>query len=212
MTELLLMGVVGEEVAKPETDWLLGLGVVLFLAGATAAWASLHLRSKTYERLNSNIDITFVKLTDRAIIELRILRDHLDEVLPDRSDGQDDDDEPFEPLSLITDPSTVAKPAKRGIKVLKERHVIHRQFDWMLMVCTLFKIVALAFPAFVLLSSLSYYFYFENSNLWLSLCKITAAIAVAAVVLLCAYGVLESKIQHSIEESQRTERPAGAAR
>lgn len=210
-----LTTVSGEKIVEPNLDLALGLGLVLLITGVGAAWAAIHLRGKTSDRLNAPVDLAFAKLTDFAITELRALQTHLNKVLPEENDlpeDDDDNDEPFDPSSMVTDPSSVERPAKRGIRALKDCKIIYREFDWMLIVCSFLKYVAIAFVILVAASSTSYYFTFSNTMLWMWCCRLTVISIGVAAVLLILYATLDARIQKSIEKSKRINRPVGAPR
>ncbi|GAA5230107.1 hypothetical protein [Arthrobacter cryoconiti] len=192
MTEVL--AIVADRATTPDTTIVAGVGIVLLIAGITGLWASVHLRGKTHDRLRAPIDVAFEGLTEQAFIALRALQAHLSDILPDP-------DSEFDPLDMIVDPSTVERPARHSIRVLKERHKIHRQFNLLLGVCTSLMYAAGIFAACVLTSTLLYQFNFANQDLWQTSFWVTALIAVGIFALFIAYTVLEYRIQASIEDS-----------
>jgi hypothetical protein len=190
----LLLEVAADQASTPDTNVVAGVGLVLLLAGITGLWALVHLRGKTHDRLLSPIDVAFEGLTDKAFTALRALQAHLDEILPDP-------DSAFDPLDLIVDPASVERPAKHSIRVLKERHKIHKQFDLLLAVCSLLKYAVGTFSALVLVSTLLYQFGFANKDLWQLSFWLTAGAAACAAVLFMTYSVLITRIQASIEDA-----------
>lgn len=182
------------QIAQPDPAWGLGLGGAVFLVSVGALWASVHLRGKTHGRLRQSVDIAFAGLTERAVETLRILQMHLNDVLPEAHD-------PFDPLDVVVDPSSVERPAKQGIRVLKERHRIHRQFKALLVICSLLKYVAVAFTGLVLLSTCLYFFAYATPSTWQGSCWLTASVGLSAGVLVVLYSFLDAKIQGSIEHA-----------
>jgi hypothetical protein len=183
---------VAEQAAKADMDVVTGIGVALFLAGGAGFWALIHLRGKTVDRLWSHIDIAFEALTDKAFASLGTLRTHINELLPDP-------DTEFDPLDVIVDPSSVEKPAKVSIRLLKERHRIRRQYRRLLRVCSLLKYSVLAFTVAVAITTLCYQFAFSDSGLWQFFFYVTAGIALGALALLAAYTTLVARIDGVIE-------------
>jgi hypothetical protein len=190
----LVLEVATEQASKPDTNVVAGVGLVLLIAGITGLWALVHLRGTTHDRLRSPVDIAFEGLTDQAFTALRALQAHLNEILPDR-------DTDFDPLDLIVDPSSVERPAKHSIRVLKERHKIHKQFHLLLGVCSLLMYSVGVFAVLVLASTLLYQFGFANRDLWQLSFWVTAGAAACVIGLFVTYTVLVGRIQASIEDA-----------
>ncbi|WP_223946956.1 hypothetical protein [Arthrobacter sp. NtRootA1] len=186
----------------PDPAWGFGFGGAVFILSAPATWASLHLRGKTHLRLRKPVDIAFAGLTERAVEKLQDLQARLNAVLPDSS-------QPFNPGDVVVDPSSLQKPVKHGIRALKERNAIHRQFRWILRVCSILKTVAIAFTSLVLVSTALYFFAFTSTWLWQASCWISAAMFAIAVILVSSYAVLDARIQQSIEHADPIETHSG---
>lgn len=186
----------------PDPAWGFGLGGAVFLVSATASWASVHLRGRTHKRLKQEVDIAFEGLAQRAIDVLQELRSHLNSVLPDPNG-------PFDPLDVIMDPSVLEPPAKRGVRVLRQRHRIRREFHLLLKICSALKYFAVAFMLLVLGSTSLYFFLFSKPEVWQSFCWLTAGVAFGAGLLVAAYGVLEARIQASIEDAHPIDTVSG---
>jgi len=189
---MLIHEAVADQAAKADINVVTGLGVALFLAGGAGFWALIHLRGKTVDRLWSHIDIAFEALTDKAFASLGTLRTHINELLPDP-------DADFDPLDVIVDPSSVEKPAKVSIRLLKERHRIRRQYRRLLRVCSWLKYSVLSFTISVAITTLVYQFMFAESGLWQFLFYMTIGIAVGVVFLVAAYTTLVARIDGVIE-------------
>ena len=194
----LFLEVTSTVVSAPDPAWGFGLGGAAIAIGVPASWASLHLRGKTHGRLKKSVDIAYAGLTDRAVDTLQVLQSHLNEILPDPS-------MPFNPSDVVVDPSSVEKSANRGIRALKERHRIHRQFRSILGVCSALKYVASTFTIMVLISALLYFFANSNPGLWQASAWITGGLAVSAITLVGLYGFFETRIQSSIEHAENSE-------
>lgn len=199
-----LLALVADPIPQPDPAWGFGLGGAVFVVSATALWAGVHLRGRTHARLRQQVDIAFAGLTEQAIAVLQELRSHLNSVLPDP-------DDPFDPLDVIMDPSTVEPPATRGIRVLKKRNRIRREFKILLTICSLLKYFAIAFTLLVLGSTSLYFFLYSLTAVWQSFCWLTAGVAGMAGVLVTAYGVFETRIQASIEDSNPIDELVGVA-
>lgn len=189
----------------PDPAWGFGFGGAVFILSVPATWASMHLRGKTHLRLRKPVDIAFAGLTERAVEKLQDLQARLNAMLPDPTT-------PFNPSDVVVDPSSVHKPVKLGIRALKERNSIHRQFRWILRVCSVLKAVTIAFTTMVLISTALYFFIFGNTWLWQASCWTTAGVFVIAVMLVASYGILDARIQRSIEHADPIEdTPVGVA-
>lgn len=189
-----LLEVASTLATAPDPAWGFGLGGATFILSVPATWASLHLRGKTHGRLKKPVDIAYAGLTDRAVDTLQVLQTHLNEVLPDPTLA-------FNPSDVVVDPSSVEKSAKRGIRALKERHRIYRQFRTILAICSVLKYVAFAFTLMVLASTLMYFFANSSPSLWQTWSWITACLGLLAMGLVILYGVFETRIQSSIEHA-----------
>lgn len=181
-------------VSVPDPAWGFGLGGATFVLSVPATWASLHLRGKTHGRLKKPVDIAYAGLTDRAVDTLQVLQSQLNEVLPDPT-------LPFDPSDIVVDPSSVEKSAKRGIRALKERHRIHRQFQMILSICSVLKYVAFTFTLMVLVSTAFYFFANSNPALWQTFSWISGGLGVVGISLVVLYAVFETRIQSSIEHA-----------
>lgn len=187
--------VMAEETAKANLDVITGVGIVLFIACGGAFWALIHLRGNTVTRLWSEIDFAFEALTEKAFASLEALRSHIEELIPDS--GVD-----FDPLDVIVDPSSVEKPAKASIKLLKERHKIRRRYALLLKVCSFLKYGVLACTVFIGLATACYAFLFGETWLWQSLSWSAAALTVSCLLFLAAYTTLVAQIDGVIEKSK----------
>lgn len=184
-----------DETSKANLDVVTGVGIVLFVACGGAFWALIHLRGNTVTRLWSEIDFAFEALTEKAFASLETLRAHIDELLP--ASGID-----FDPLDVIVDPSSVEKPAKASIKLLKDRHRIRRQYNWLLRVCSLLKYSVLACTASMGAATACYALAFSETSLWQLLVWSTAGLVATSVFLLAAYTTLVARIDGVIEKSK----------
>lgn len=181
-------------VSVPDPAWGFGLGGATFVLSVPATWASLHLRGKTHGRLKKPVDIAYAGLTDRAVDTLQVLQSQLNEVLPDPT-------LPFDPSDIVVDPSSVEKSAKRGIRALKERHRIHRQFEIILSICSVLKYVAFTFTLMVLVSTAFYFFANSNPALWQTVSWLSGGLGIVGIILVVLYAVFETRIQSSIEHA-----------
>jgi hypothetical protein len=182
----------------PDPVWGIGLGVGLFVLSAPMLWAALNLRSKTHSRLRSSVDIAFAGLSEQTVIKLRLLQSQLDTLLPSRSEA-------FDPLTLIVDPAKIEQPAKRAIRILRQRSRVVRQFEFLLLVCSIARYVAGAFTTLVAVSTLLYFFTFTLVALWLTSCWIAAAVGIFGIVVVIMYSILVNRIQQAIEAADPIE-------
>lgn len=189
------IGVISDQAAEPNLEWVISVGLVLVIAGGTSFWALIHLRGKTVTRLRTEIDLAFEALTDQAFASLEALRAHIDNLLPDS-------DIDFDPLDVIADPSSVAEPAKNSLKLLRKRHGIRQQYEWLLVVCSLLKYAVLVSTIFTLITTLCYLLLFSDTALWQFLLRVTGLLIGASVVLLIVYNALVSRIDGVIEKTQ----------
>jgi len=190
----ILIGLVAESVDGPDTNVVGGVGVALLVAGIACLWAFVHLRGKTHDRLRVSIDIAYEGLTEQAFMSLQSLHSHLSEMLPDS-------DMKFDPLDMIVDPVTVERPARHSIRILRERHRIHRRFRALLGICSSLKYCAGIFVLFVLISILLYQFNFSNAGMWQASFWLTAASGCGVLILFIAYSALVARIDASIEHA-----------
>lgn len=188
-----ILGVVADQTENASLELVTGVGVVLFLTCAGAFWAAIHLRGDTVNRLWSEIDFAFEALTEQAVASLEDLRSHIDELLP--GSGVE-----FDPLDMLVDPSSVEKPAKISIKLLRERHRIRRQYAQLLGICSSLKYLALICTISIALATASYHFLYADKWLWQSLSYATLAIFGISLLSLLAYSVLIGRIDGVIEK------------
>jgi hypothetical protein len=186
---------VADQADKPNLDLTTGIGIALFLAGCTLSVALIHLRGNTVTRLWSDIDIAHESLTAKAFSSLERLRSHIDELLPDT--GID-----FDPLDVIADPSTVIKPAKISVKLLRERHKIRREFRWLLSVCSILKYFVISGTIALGASTATYQFFFTETWLWQLLLKVTGGLILGSLLFAGTYATLVARVDGVIEKSK----------
>ncbi|MHA7167124.1 hypothetical protein ACX801_03045 [Arthrobacter bambusae] len=195
---------VAEQADKPNLDLTTGIGIVLFIAGCTLSVALIHLRGKTVTRLWSDIDIAHESLTASAFSSLERLRSHIDDLLPDT--GVD-----FDPLDVIADPSTVIKPAKVSIKLLRERHQVRREFKWLLSVCSILKYFVVFGTIALGSTTATYQFFFAEAWLWQLLLKVTGGLILGALLFAGTYAALVARVDGVIEKSKPVAAQSGVA-
>lgn len=181
------------EGSGPSAEWGFGLGGAIFFVSIAAVWASIHLRSRTDERLHQRVDVAHAGLAERATEVLRGLRDEINLILPDSNI--------FDPQTAFVDPANVAQSAKEGVAVLRMRRLIRSRFALMLRVCTWLRNGCITFTTLVLITTLLYFLYFDYHQLWFTFGITTVVVAILCVVGVVLYSSLESSIQKSVEAS-----------
>lgn len=179
--------------AGPSAEWGFGLGGAVFFASIVAVWASIHLRSRTDERLHQRVDVAHAGLAERTTEVLRDLRDDINLILPDSN--------VFDPQTAFVDPANVAQSAKEGVAVLRMRRLIRSRFALMLRVCTWLRNGCITFTSFVLITTILYFLYFDFYKLWFTLGVLTILIMIFCLAGVAVYSFLESSIQKSVEAS-----------
>lgn len=202
---MLALEAAAEQAAKADINVVAGIGVVLFVAGASSFWALIHLRGKTVERLWSQIDIAFEALTEKAFASLATLLAHLNDLIPDANSD-------FDPFDMIVDPSSVEKPARVSIRLLRERHRIRLQYRQLLWVCSLLKYSVLAFTVSVAIATWLYQFEFSETDLWQRSFVITGLVGVIVIFLVAAYTLLVTRIDGVIENTKTRPTRVGASK
>ncbi|SFT44627.1 hypothetical protein [Arthrobacter sp. ov118] len=191
-----------EQADKPNLDLTTGIGVALFIAGCGLSVGLIHLRGKTVTRLWSDIDIAHESLTGKAFSSLERLKSHIDGLLPDT--GVD-----FDPLDVIADPSTVIKPAKVSIRLLRERHQVKREFWWLLRVCSILKYFVLSATIALGATTATYQFFFAEAWLWQLLLKVTGGLVLGSLIFGGTYATLVARVDGAIEKSKPVAADAG---
>ena len=177
-----------------------GLGGALVLLGVTVVGSTLTLRGRTHSRLRQQVDLAYSGLSDVAVKKLTVLKDELDHLLPSASDF-------FDPEEFIVDPSHVEVPAKQGIKILRQRANIVRDFERLLWVCSAARIVSSVFLALVLASTALYFLEFTLTLLWEGFAYATVGSVAIGALLAIAYSTLNTRLQSAIEASNPIEHP-----
>jgi hypothetical protein len=106
-------------------------------------------------------------------------------------------------LDVIADPSTVIKPAKISVKLLRERHQVRREFRWLLCVCSILKYFVISGTIALGASTASYQFFFAEAWLWQLLLKVTGGLSPWLALLFAGtYAVLVARVDGVIEKSK----------
>lgn len=188
----LLLQNISSNVVESPSGTLIGIGVAAAVAATSIFWAGIHLRGKTYSRLFSAVGIAKAGLTEEAMRALRVLQAELAILLSDVG-------EIVNPDNIFADPTKVERNARMGIRVLKQRDQLPKQFEDILQICKILGYLSVGFTAGIWLTLLAYALLFSCSSIWHLTLSVTIIIVVVGIYFLTKYVRLNFKIQNSIE-------------
>lgn len=101
---------------------VVAIGVTALLALGPAIFKAANLRGDVNNKWSSRVDLAVVALDEKTVVELRELRDEINEVLPEP-------DAPFDPAQAIVDPAPLSARVERTAEYYERRVGMERNLD-----------------------------------------------------------------------------------
>lgn len=167
---------------------IIGVGATVLLAAVGAVFKASSLRGDINNKWTRRVSLAVAGLDDKALSELRRLRDDVEGTLADR----------FDPAQALADPAPLSRRAETTVKFHKARTQMQRDFRHLLQICPILLgglgAVVVAAPALTV-----YY-----AELWQPAALRIGGLILAglAILVLVVIGIVYAVLQHRLASAE----------